>query len=68
MIFSEINYGEWKLQRETGFNFDRGCHHMIYLTDKAARKIKEILKNEQREDSALRLGIKGSGCGSSFQA
>jgi iron-sulfur cluster assembly protein len=35
---------------------------MITLTDKAASKIKDILKSEHKEGSALRLGIKGGGC------
>ncbi len=35
---------------------------MITLTDKAAEKVKSILKNESKEDHALRLGIKGGGC------
>jgi len=35
---------------------------MISLTDKAVEKVKEILKNEQKDDHALRIGIKGGGC------
>ena len=35
---------------------------MITLTEKAADKVKEILKNEMKEDHALRFGIKGGGC------
>ena len=35
---------------------------MITLTDRAASKIKEILKSENREGSSLRFGIRGGGC------
>jgi iron-sulfur cluster assembly protein len=35
---------------------------MITLTEKAASKVKEILENENRTTSALRLGVKGGGC------
>ena len=35
---------------------------MISLTDKAAHKVKEILKTENKEGSALRVGVKGGGC------
>jgi len=35
---------------------------MITLTDNAATKVREILDNENKEDSALRLGVKGGGC------
>jgi len=35
---------------------------MISLTDKAANKIKEMVKNENDEGMSLRLGIKGGGC------
>ncbi len=35
---------------------------MIKLTDKAANKVKEILKGEDKEGHALRLGVKGGGC------
>ena len=35
---------------------------MISLTEKAADKVKEILGNENKEDHALRLGVKGGGC------
>lgn len=35
---------------------------MITLTDKAANKVKEILINEKRPTSALRVGVKGGGC------
>jgi len=35
---------------------------MISLTDKAADKVKEILKKEDKNDHALRVGVKGGGC------
>jgi len=35
---------------------------MITITEKAAGKVKEILKNEDKEDFGLRVGIKGGGC------
>ena len=35
---------------------------MITLTDKAALKVKEILTNENRTSSSLRVGVKGGGC------
>jgi iron-sulfur cluster assembly protein len=35
---------------------------MINLTDKAADKVRDILTSEQKEDHALRLGVKGGGC------
>ena len=35
---------------------------MITLTEKAANKVKEILTNEKRPTSVLRLGVKGGGC------
>ena len=35
---------------------------MISLTEKAAEKVKEILNNENKDDHALRLGVKGGGC------
>ena len=35
---------------------------MITLTEKAANKVKEILTNEKRPASVLRLGVKGGGC------
>ena len=35
---------------------------MISLTDKAANKVREILKNENKDDHALRVGVKGGGC------
>ena len=35
---------------------------MITLTDNAATKVKEILDKEKKEDSILRLGVKGGGC------
>ncbi len=35
---------------------------MITLTDKAADKVKDILKNEMKDDLALRIGVKGGGC------
>ena len=35
---------------------------MITLTDKAAIKVKQILKNENKEGSALRVAVKGGGC------
>ncbi len=35
---------------------------MISLTDKAADKVKEIIKSEGRANGALRVGVKGGGC------
>lgn len=35
---------------------------MITLTNNAANKIKDIIKNENDENMSLRLGIKGGGC------
>ena len=35
---------------------------MIYLSEKAADKVKELLKDEQKADFGLRVGIKGGGC------
>lgn len=35
---------------------------MITLTDKATEKVKDILKNEMKDDHALRVGVKGGGC------
>jgi len=35
---------------------------MITLTDKAADKVKEIIKSDGRANSALRVGVKGGGC------
>lgn len=35
---------------------------MISLTDKAADKVKEILTKEDKQDHALRIGVKGGGC------
>jgi iron-sulfur cluster assembly protein len=35
---------------------------MIVITEKAASKVKELLHNENKEDHALRVGIKGGGC------
>ncbi len=35
---------------------------MISLTDKAASKIKEMVKSENDEAMSLRLGVKGGGC------
>lgn len=35
---------------------------MITLTASAASKIKDILKSEHKEGSALRLAVKGGGC------
>jgi iron-sulfur cluster assembly protein len=35
---------------------------MIMITDKAASKVKEILTNENRASSSLRVGVKGGGC------
>jgi iron-sulfur cluster assembly protein len=35
---------------------------MIYLSDKAADKVQQIMKNESKEGWALRVGIKGGGC------
>ena len=35
---------------------------MIFLTDKAAEKVKEILQVEKKEGYGLRVGIKGGGC------
>lgn len=35
---------------------------MIVLTDKAAEKVKEILKGEEKRGFGLRVGIKGGGC------
>ena len=35
---------------------------MIYLTEKAAGKVKQILVNENKDGWALRVGIKGGGC------
>ncbi len=39
-----------------------GAMCMITLTEKAADKVKEILKTEGRESGALRVGVKGGGC------
>ena len=35
---------------------------MITLTDKAADKVRQILANENKENGALRVGVKGGGC------
>ena len=35
---------------------------MITLTDKAADKVRTILKTEMKENHALRIGVKGGGC------
>ncbi len=35
---------------------------MISLTDKAVEKVREILNNENKQDHALRIGVKGGGC------
>ncbi len=35
---------------------------MISVTDKAINKIKEILKQENKEEGSIRVGIKGGGC------
>ena len=35
---------------------------MVTLTDKAANKVKEILSSENRQNSALRVGVKGGWC------
>ena len=35
---------------------------MITLTDKAADKVKEILKSQGNEAGGLRVGVKGGGC------
>ena len=35
---------------------------MISLTDKAVKKVREILNNDNKQDHALRIGVKGGGC------
>ncbi len=35
---------------------------MISLTDKAVEKVREILNNDNKQDHALRIGVKGGGC------
>jgi len=35
---------------------------MISLTEKAAEKVREILNKDNKDDHALRLGVKGGGC------
>jgi iron-sulfur cluster assembly protein len=35
---------------------------MITLTERAAHKVLEILKNENLNQGALRVGVKGGGC------
>jgi iron-sulfur cluster assembly protein len=35
---------------------------MISLTDKAVEKVREILNKDNKQDHALRIGVKGGGC------
>lgn len=53
-------------QTETSFPVPAGAPSLIHVTEAAASKIKDLLAEESKTDSGLRVFVQGGGC-SGFQ-